>query len=255
MANQERARLERKGGARGAQRPTQQPPSTATATDRRGARGARREDREKTWRDAGGVPTRALLFGVVDGEDSCAAPHSSTRRAVLRALLVPLRALRVNLLSLRCHAGSGWEIGAPPRVGKCGWWSVRPHVRRVDRRLAEILGWDGGAGEPPQHRELARVRHRVAERTLEETLVGHRRRERRVAEVGVHGREGVVEARHLVGEAGQSRRQERSVMQGRPRKPITLVMWASSSCGVRAVGTTRKSPKSEGASRSAFWVR
>jgi len=42
----------------------------AVATDRRGVRGARREDRARCWRDTGWMPTpKFLFFGIVDGEE------------------------------------------------------------------------------------------------------------------------------------------------------------------------------------------
>src|SRR5688572_26037057 len=41
---------------------------------------------------------KVLSFGVVDGEERCAGASHSARRAVLRALAVPSRGLRVNLL-------------------------------------------------------------------------------------------------------------------------------------------------------------
>ena len=45
---------------------------------------------------------------------------------------------------------------------------MRADVGRIDPRHDEVLGSHGRAGEPPQHRELSRVGHRVGKRPLKE---------------------------------------------------------------------------------------
>lgn len=92
-------------------------------------------------------------------------------------------------------------VRAPPRVGRRRLGLDRAHIPRADVGEDAVLRRDGGASQPPQHRELPHVRHGVGQGALQELLVADLRREARIGEVISQGSQRVVEALYLRREA------------------------------------------------------
>jgi len=107
-------------------------------------------------------------------------------------------------------------IRVPPEIGRARARLVAAHIVGPHVSEDEILRRYRLAGEPPQHRELAGVRHGVGQRALEKLFIRDPCRQRRIGESVAQLREHRVEARHFGVEAVELWRCVRISTEHRP---------------------------------------